>query len=136
MLYSRFSIVIYFIYSINSVGLPRWWLSGKEPACQCRRCGFNPWVGKFPWIRKWRPTPVFFPGKSHGQRKLEGYGPCSHKELDMNERLNKKKQCSKCLKQTVHLILTTTHFAYKAYNNLPKVTYLRNGKSGVLIQAD
>ena len=26
-------------------GLPRG-LGGKEPACQCRRCGFDPWVGK------------------------------------------------------------------------------------------
>ena len=26
-------------------GLPRW-LSGKESTCQCRRCGFNPWVMK------------------------------------------------------------------------------------------
>ena len=28
-------------------GLP-WWFSGKEPACQCRRHGFNPWSGKIP----------------------------------------------------------------------------------------
>ena len=21
--------------------------------------GFNPWVGKIPWRRKWQPTPVF-----------------------------------------------------------------------------
>ena len=29
--------------------------SGKEPACQCRRCktcGFNPWLGKIPWRRE------------------------------------------------------------------------------------
>ena len=25
-----------------------WWLSGKESACQCRRRGFDPWVGKIP----------------------------------------------------------------------------------------
>ena len=31
-------------------GLP-WWHSGKESACQCRRCGFNPWVRKIPWRR-------------------------------------------------------------------------------------
>ena len=30
------------------LGLP-WWLSGKESACQCRRCEFDPWVGKIPW---------------------------------------------------------------------------------------
>ena len=35
-------------------GLPCW-LSGKEPACQCRRCRFNPWVRKIPWRRKWQP---------------------------------------------------------------------------------
>ena len=28
------------------------WLNGKEPDCQCRRCGFNPWVRKIPWRRK------------------------------------------------------------------------------------
>ena len=33
---------------------------------------FNPWVGKIPWKKKWHPTPVFLPGKSHGQRKLAG----------------------------------------------------------------
>ena len=45
-----------------------WWLSDYEPACQCRRLRFNPWVGKSPWRRKWQPTPVCLPGKSHGQR--------------------------------------------------------------------
>ena len=44
--------------------------SGKEPACQCRRCRrceFDPWVRKIPWRRAWQPTPVFLPGESHGQ---------------------------------------------------------------------
>ena len=35
--------------------------------------------------RKWQPTPVFFPGESHGQRNLAGYSPWGHKELDMTE---------------------------------------------------
>ena len=38
--------------------------SGKEPACQFRRrkrLGFNSWVRKIPWRRKWQPTPVFLP---------------------------------------------------------------------------
>ena len=43
-----------------------WWLSGKEPAGQCRRRGFHLWVGKMPWRRTWQPTPVFSPGKPHG----------------------------------------------------------------------
>ena len=44
-----------------------WWLSGKESACQRRRLGFDPWVGKRPWRRKWQPTLVFLPGKFHRQ---------------------------------------------------------------------
>ena len=50
------------------VGLP-WWLSCKEYVCQCRRLKkhrFDPWVREIPWKRKWQPTPVFLPGKSHG----------------------------------------------------------------------
>ena len=38
-----------------------------------------------PWRRKWQPTPVFLPGKFHGQRSLAGYSPRGHKELDMTE---------------------------------------------------
>ena len=45
----------------QSQKLPRW-CSGKEPVCQSRRHGFNPWVGKIPLIRKWQPTPVFVDG--------------------------------------------------------------------------
>ena len=41
----------------------------KNPPAKRRR-KFNPWVGKIPWRRKWQPTPVFLPGKSHGQRSL------------------------------------------------------------------
>ena len=46
--------------------------SGKQSACQSRRHkrhGFNPWVGKMPWRRKWQPAPVFLPGESHGHRR-------------------------------------------------------------------
>ena len=59
-----------------------WWLSGKESACQCWRCGFNPRVRRIPWRRKWQPTPVFLPWKSHGQRSLMGYSLKGRKESD------------------------------------------------------
>ena len=71
--------------------------SGEESACQfrrCKRCGFDPWVGKIPWRRKWQPTPVFFfffstpvflPGNFLGQRSLASYSPQGHKESDMTE---------------------------------------------------
>ena len=42
--------------------------SGKESTSQCRRPGFNSWVGKIPWRREWQPIPVLLPRKSHGQR--------------------------------------------------------------------
>ena len=64
------------------------WLSGKESACQSRRCRrrrFDPWVGKIPWRRKWQPTSVFVPGGSHGPRSLVGYSPRCPKELDTTE---------------------------------------------------
>ena len=50
--------------------------------------GLTPVSGRFPWRRKWQPTPVFLPGKSHGQRSLVGYSPWGHKELDTTEQLN------------------------------------------------
>ena len=53
-----------------------------------KRCGFEPWVTKILWSRKWQPTPVFLPGKFHGQGSLEGYSPWGHKELDTTEQLN------------------------------------------------
>ena len=64
-----------------------WRLSGKESACQCRRHGFNPWVRNIPQRRKWQPTPVFLPGKSHRQRSLVGYSPWDPKESDTTEQL-------------------------------------------------
>ena len=38
------------------------WLRGKESACQCWRCGFDPWVRKILWSGKWQPIPVFLLG--------------------------------------------------------------------------
>ena len=82
-----------FFFLMFTLGCPGG-TSGKEFACQYRRCkrlGFDPWVGKIPWvgkvpwIRKWQPIPVFLRGKSHGQRKLVGYSKCGLKELDTTD---------------------------------------------------
>ena len=62
--------------------------SGKEPACQCRRCkrrSFDPRVRKMLWKRKLKLTPVFLLGESYEQRSLVGYSPRGRKELDMTE---------------------------------------------------
>ena len=50
-----------------------------------KRHGFNPWVGKIPWRKKWEPTPVFLPGESHGQGSLMSYDPRGCKESDKTE---------------------------------------------------
>ena len=60
---------------------PPWWLSGKELACQCRRCRFAPWGRKIPWRGKSQPTPVFLPGKSHRQKSLASCSPQGRKRV-------------------------------------------------------
>ena len=85
----RYTMVVQrFTRHLVALGFPSG-SDGKESVCQCRRCGFNPQVRKIPWRREWQFTPVFLPGKSHGQRSLVGYRPRGHKESDMTERLNK-----------------------------------------------
>ena len=49
--------------------------------------GFVTYISKL-WSKKWQPTPVFLPGKSHGQRSLAGYSPWGRKELDTTEQLS------------------------------------------------
>ena len=62
----------YFSLISSPIKFPRW-LSGKYRSH--KRCGFNPWVGKIPQRRKWQLTPIFLPGKFHGQRILVAYSP-------------------------------------------------------------
>ena len=52
----------------------------NEPAKKeiCRRLGFDPWVGKMPWKRKWQPAPGFLPGRST-ERSLAGGSPWDHR---------------------------------------------------------
>ena len=47
---------------------------------QCRRPGFDPWVGNIPWRREWLTTPVFLPGEFHWL-----YSPWGCKESDTTE---------------------------------------------------
>ena len=51
------------------------WLRRLGICLQCRSPQFDPCVGKIPSGRDWQPTPVFFPGRSHGQRSLVGCSP-------------------------------------------------------------
>ena len=72
------------LLSNSYVGFPSGSL-GKESACNEGDKGISPWVGKIPWVEKWQPTPVFLPGKPHGQRSLVGYSSKGGKGSDANE---------------------------------------------------
>ena len=58
---------------------------GKESALDAGDPGrFNSWVKKIAWSRTWQPTPVFLPGKSHGQRSLADYSPWGSQRVGHN----------------------------------------------------
>ena len=61
---------------------------GKSICLQRGRPGFDPWVRKILWRRKWQPTPVLLPGKFWGWRNFIGYNLWGHKESDTTERLH------------------------------------------------
>ena len=50
--------------------------TGKNPPASA-------WVRKIHRRRAQKPTPVFLPGESHGQRSLAGCSPSGHTESDM-----------------------------------------------------
>ena len=60
-------------------------LPAKE---EMQETGFDPWVRKIPWRRKWQPIPIFLLGESHGQRSLAGYSPWGLKESNRTEQLS------------------------------------------------
>ena len=68
-----FSIILSGFCIGSMIGGIRWLKAGTYRIC---------------WKRKWQRTPVFLPGKSHGQRTLVGYSPWGHKESDTTERLH------------------------------------------------
>ena len=110
----------------NLCGLP-WWLSGEESVCQCRRCGLNPWVRKIPWRRKWQPSSVFLPGKSHGQRSLAGYSSWGLQELDMTQQGNGNSLQYSCLENPVDRAAyqATDHGVAKSQTRLSDFTSLQ-----------
>ena len=62
------------------LGLPRWqWLIIHLPMQEMQETRVRSLVGKILWRRKWQPTPVFLPGKSHGQRSLADCSPWGRK---------------------------------------------------------
>ena len=80
---------------------------GKKKYRRLKRCGFNAWVRKIPWRRKWQLAPEFLPGKFHGQRSLVGYSSWGGKESDMTDHAYTWHDMSwqKCLRQRPFLRL-------------------------------
>ena len=91
---TEFTVLLKILVSINSLfsrhqhlfRLGGW--VAKNLSCQCRIRGFNPWVRKISWRRKWQSPPVFLPGKLHGQRSLVGYSPWGVTKSDTTETQN------------------------------------------------
>ena len=81
---------------------------------QYRRHGFDHGIGKIPLIKKWQPTPVFLPGKSHEQRSLVGY--CSRGLKRVKQGLatnnNNNKKCK------MHKNIITISEKHKENNNI------------------
>ena len=65
---NEFQKKIYFYFIRGSGG----W-DGKAPVCNAGDPGSSHGLWRSSWRRKWKPTPVFLPGKSHGQWSLVGY---------------------------------------------------------------
>ena len=73
-----------------------------------------------PWRRKWLPTPVFLPGKSHAQWSLAGYSP----------------RCHKCWRQlSMHLCRPCLHKRNKNHNPFQKISFLQLYYAGKLTYA-
>ena len=77
------------------------------------------WVRTIPWRSKWQPIPVFFAGKSHGQRSLAGYNPWGCKQSGMTEQLNNNHPIK------LHSWLSSTLLDGLSYNSLLDSDFVR-----------
>ena len=103
-----------FVYQLLSLFEEDWGFpgrSGRESACQCRRCRFDPWVREIPWSRKRQLTQVFLPGISRRQKAWQATVH-SVAELDTIEQLS---TCTHththtgCLMRFTSLVLSYIH---------------------------
>ena len=70
------------------IGLPGGSVVKNLPANSGDSEDIDPWVRKVLWRRKWQPTSVFLPGKSHEQRSLEGYSLWGCNESGMTKHIH------------------------------------------------
>ena len=79
-----------------------------------RSLGWDQWIGKIPWRRKWQPMPVFLPGKSHGQRSLEAWGRRVGHDLETKTTTWLAGGAANLL--NIELLMKTTVEVYLIYN--------------------
>ena len=101
---NRTLIDVLYCLRYNRILLPRrpWWsfnlFSATHTSCISLDMSksLSNWYSAlcYTWRRKWQPTSVFLPGKSHGQRNLIGYSPRGHKESDTTEWLHFTSLCA------------------------------------------
>ena len=70
--------------SCARVGFPGG-LEGKECACNAGDTGSIPGSGRSPGVRNGNPTPVFLPGKFHGQRSFMGSSPRGRSQTQLSD---------------------------------------------------
>ena len=86
-----------------------WSLSWRRIRLQCRRPGFDPWIGKIPWRRERLPSLVFWPGECHGP-----YSPRGRNESVMTERLSLHSIHHSCLLSSWDIAGFTLKIGYLA----------------------
>ena len=107
--------------------------TGKELACQCRRHGFDPWVGKISWRKERQPSPVFLPGDSHGWRSLAGYCPWGGRRVGQDLMAEEQHRGRPAQKHLRHRMTTghtaTTHVLYARWWEKHHTAQHRTGAS-------
>ena len=67
----------------GTMGFPNGLVAGESACSEGDPVSIPEWE-KIPWRRKWQPTPISLPGKSHGQRSLAGCSPRGCKRVELN----------------------------------------------------
>ena len=93
------------------------WLRWQSVCLQHGRPGFDPWIRKIPWRRKWQSTPVLLPGKCHGQRSLVGYSQWDRKESYMTEQLHFHHSQLTISQHTISMGLSHTYTCIRSPQN-------------------
>ena len=96
-----FQCLIYIFVYICTRGFPVG-TGGKESACQCKRCRFDPWVRKIPWRRKWHLVPVYLLEKIQWTEEMGELSPWGPKESDTIEQLSTYMYVRMCIYAYLH----------------------------------